>query len=238
MIIPFLAVFLLGLSKAGFKGLGFFVVVLLAMVYDAKASTGILMPLLIFADCLAIIYYKKHVKWTLLGKLLPPMIVGILVAVFIGDSIPNSLFKKLMAGIILISGLSMFFIDKIDSTKFSDNKPMAYTIGFLAGFATMIGNLAGGFANLYFLALKLPKEVFIGTSAWLFFFVNLFKLPFHVLTWQTVNTESSLISLKLIPVTILGFIVGIYLIKYISNSLFKRYIIFITIIGALLIYFK
>ena len=58
-------------------------------------------------------------------------------------------------------------------------------MGSLAGITTMIGNLAGPFANLYFLAVRIQNE-FIGTSAWLFL-INIFKVPFHVLSWKTIN---------------------------------------------------
>jgi len=237
-LLPFIAAFILGLTKAGFKGLGFFVVVLLAIIYDAKASTGILMPLLILADIMAITYYKKHVHWDVLWKLLPVIVIGILIGVIVGDSIPIDIFKNLMATIILISGISMFVLDKIDIKDISDNKIFSWTIGLATGFTTMVGNLAGGFANLYFLTLKVPKNIFIGTSAWLFFFVNLIKLPFHVFVWGTVNTSSFQTSLNLAPSLIIGFLCGIYLVKFIPNGIFRKYIIVVTIIGAILILCK
>jgi hypothetical protein len=60
----------------------------------------------------------------------------------------------------------------------------------MAGITTMLGNLAGAFSNLYFLAMRLPKNHFIGTSAWLFLVINLFKLPFQVLYWKNITISS------------------------------------------------
>ena len=94
--------------------------------------------------------------------------------------------------------------------------------GVGAGFCTMIGNLAGALMNIYFLALRFPKLAFIGTSAWLFFFINLFKLPFHIWVWKTVTTESLASNLLHIPFLVIGFIMGILLIKRMSNEFFQK----------------
>ena len=44
----------------------------------------------------------------------------------------------------------------------------------------MVANVSGPIMVLYLLALRLPKVAFIGTAAWFFLFLNLFKLPFSV----------------------------------------------------------
>lgn len=233
-----LASFILGMSKAGFKGLGFLVVTLMAIAYDAKASTGILMPLLIISDCLAIYFYRKDVDWKTLIKLLPWMAIGVVVGVFVGDNISESLFKKMMAIIIFGSGILMILFDRINKDYVPDHLWFSSSMGLAAGFTTMVGNLAGAFSNLYFLALRFPKKKFIGTAAWLFFVINLFKLPFHVLVWNTVNYQSLKINLYLIPFLVFGFFVGLRFIKLFSNELFKKYIIFITLLGSVIIFLK
>ena len=56
----YFAVFILGLAKAGIKGFGVVIVVILAFVFGEKTSTGILLPMLITADILAVTYYNRH----------------------------------------------------------------------------------------------------------------------------------------------------------------------------------
>jgi uncharacterized membrane protein YfcA len=102
----------------------------------------------------------------------------------------------------------------------------------------MVGNLAGAFTNIYFLAMKFPKRKFIGTAAWLFFFINLFKLPFHIWAWETISKESLKENLLLAPFVILGFFIGLKLIEKVSNQFFIRYILVMTLLGAVLIWFK
>ncbi|WP_117881530.1 sulfite exporter TauE/SafE family protein [Aureibaculum luteum] len=233
-----LAVFLLGLSKSGIKGIGILNVVILAFVFGEKASTGVLLPMLIFADIFAVIYYNRHANWTYIKKLLPWMVVGVLVGVWVGNDISELLFKRLMAIIIITSVLILFYNEKRKSSTIPTHIAFSSSAGFLAGFTTMIGNLAGPISNIYFLAIKLPKNEFIGTAAWLFFIINVFKLPFHFFVWKTVTKESLVLNSILIPAVVLGFFIGVMIVKKISNLNYRKFILIVTTIGALVMLFK
>lgn len=237
-MIAFSAALLLGIAKSGIKGLAILIVTGLALVYGAKESTGILMPLLICGDILAVIYYKRHVKWVYLIKLLPWMVAGVLVGVVLGKDLPEDLFKSGMAVIILISVAMMYYWERKKNRKVPNHMSFAALMGMMAGFTTMVGNLAGVFSNIYFLAIKLPKNEFIGTAAWLFFIINLFKVPFHIWSWGTINPASFQISLSLIPAVILGFMFGVSIVKKIKNDRYRQLILLLTGLGGLTIFFQ
>ena len=232
------AALLLGIAKSGIKGLAVLIVTGLALVYGAKESTGILMPLLICGDILAVIYYKRHVKWVYLIKLLPWMVAGVLVGVVLGKDLPEDLFKSGMAVIILISVAMMYYWERKKDIKVLNHWSFTTLMGMMAGFTTMVGNLAGAFSNIYFLAIKLPKNEFIGTAAWLFFIINLFKVPFHIWSWGTINLASFQISLSLIPAVILGFMFGVSIVKKIKNDRYRKLILLLTGLGGLAIFFQ
>ena len=226
---------LLGIAKSGIKGLAVLIVTGLALVYGAKESTGILMPLLICGDILAVIYYKNHVKWVYLIKLLPWMVLGVLVGVVLGKDLPEDIFKLGMAIIILISVIMMYYWERNKNRKVPNHWSFGALMGIMAGFTTMVGNLAGAFSNIYFLAIRLPKNEFIGTSAWLFFIINLFKVPFHVWSWGTINLTSVQISLSLIPGVVTGLGLGIFMVKKINNDKYRQLILLLTGLGGLTI---
>jgi len=236
--VALLGAFILGASKSGLKGMGIVVVTLMAFAYSAKASTGILLPLLIFADILAVSYYNRHAKWKYLLRFLPWMIGGVIVGAIIGKDLPEEIFKRGMAIIILISVVIMFSWEKIDKNQIPHTLWFAGTTGFTAGFTTMIGNLAGAFSNIFFLALKIPKNEFIGTAAWLYFIVNLFKLPFHVFSWETITLESLKTDLYLLPAVVIGFLVGIRVVKYFEEKQYRNFILIMTAFGALVMLLK
>ena len=230
--------FLLGVSKSGIKGIASLIVTGLALVYGAKNSTGILMPLLLVGDVFAITYYKRHVQKEYIIKMLPWMVIGVLIGVVGGQYITESLFKYGMAIIILFSvGLMYYWENKKDKT-IPSHWTFASSMGLLAGFTTMIGNLAGAFSNIYFLAMRLPKNNFIGTAAWLFFIINAFKVPFHIWTWETMNSNSLQISLQLVPFVIIGLVAGVFLVKKIENDSYRKLILLFTAIGGVAILFN
>jgi len=234
-IAVFFAVFLLGLAKSGIKGIGIIIVVIMALVFGEKASTGILLTLLISADILAVIYYNRHAQWHFIKKLMPWMVIGVLVGVWIGNDISEDLFKKMMAVIIIGSVILMFYFENKKSIAIPNNLWFSSSAGFLSGFSTMIGNLAGPISNIYFLAMRLPKNEFIGTAAWMFFIINVFKLPFHILVWKTINKETLVLNSVMIPVLIIGFYLGVRIVKMISNINYRRFILIATAIGGLIL---
>ena len=236
--LAFLGALFLGMGKAGIKGIGVVIVTLMALVFGGKVSTGILLPLMVLADSFAVIYYHRHTQWKILLKLLPTMVIGVLIGVWFGNDISEQLFKQIMAVFILLTVIIMIWMDRKKNIGIPKHWALSGGLGFLSGFTSMIGNLAGSFSNIYFLAMRLPKNEFIGTAAWLFFIINVFKLPFHIFVWHTVTFKSFTVDLFLIPGVILGFYIGVKLVKLINNELFRKFILVVTAIGSLLILLK
>lgn len=231
-----LAIFILGMSKAGLKGLGIIVVAILANVYGARASTGILLPLLIVGDILAVSFYHKYVRWKYLWKFLPAMVIGVLIAVVVGKNLNEDAFRMWMAGIILISVIILLWRDLRQKMSFPKNPLFTGSMGIMAGFTTMIGNLAGAFSNIYFLATQLPKNELIATAAWLFFIINLFKVPFHIFSWGTITIDTLWIDMTLIPAAIVGFLVGKRIVTLIGEKHYRWFLLIATTLGALMMF--
>ncbi|HAB81247.1 MAG TPA: hypothetical protein DCE54_03760, partial [Flavobacteriaceae bacterium] len=100
-VFAFLAAFILGISKAGVKGIAVLIVTLMALAFGGKSSTGMLMPLLIVGDIFAITYYHRHTQWHYLRAFLPWMMLGVVIGVFIGKDLPEKSFQMGMAVTIL-----------------------------------------------------------------------------------------------------------------------------------------
>ncbi len=223
---------LVGLSKAGLKGINVITVTLLALAFGAKASTGIAVLLLIMGDTMAVIYYKRKCNWSLLLKLLPYVFIGVVIGAYVGQDMPEAIFKKVMAIIIILSAIMMIVSEKYSYEIKDKSTLLSVVFGLLTGITTMIGNLAGAFSNLFFLSMRLSKEAFIGTAAWLFFIINIFKVPFHVIMWETVHTNSLITAIKLLPFIIIGFIIGLKTVALFTDKSYRYFIIFMTIVGA------
>ena len=229
------AAFIIGLSKAGIKGIAIVNVTLMALAFEAKASTGIVVPLLIVGDLIAVVYYNRHANWWYIVRFLPWVVIGILLGVYLGNDLDEGVFKIYMAIIILVSVAMMYWWDRRKSMAVPKHWAFAGFVGTLAGITTMIGNLGGPFSNLYFLAMRVPKNEFIGTAAWLFLIINVIKLPFHIFIWETVTAETLIFNLKLVPGILLGMLVGVRLIKIIKDGFYRKMILVLTALGAVMI---
>ncbi len=232
------AAFLVGISKAGLKGLSVFNVTLMALAFGAKESTGLIIPLLLVGDVFAVLYYNRHTQWSYILKFLPWMLFGILLGVLLGKDLPDREFKLGMVVVIFISLGLLVWWDKRKSLSVPTHWFFSGSIGTAAGICTMIGNLAGAFTNIFFLAMRLPKNEFVGTAAWLFLITNLFKLPFHLFVWETISPETLLINIKLLPPILMGLFLGVVIVKRINDRNYKRFILLVTAIGAVAILFR
>ena len=68
----------LGLSKAGFPGLSIINVFIIAELFGAKNSVGIILPLLIVCDFIVYPLFRKYATWKQALHLAPPIIIGVL----------------------------------------------------------------------------------------------------------------------------------------------------------------
>jgi uncharacterized protein len=237
-VLILLGAFIIGLAKAGLKGIDMMNITIMAIVFGGKASTGIVLPLLCVADIMAVLYYNRHAKWVHFWKLLPWMVIGILIGVYVGKDLNEILFRKIMAIIIVFTVIIMLLLEIRKNPVVPQNKLFASGIGLVAGFTTMLGNLAGAFSNIYFLAMRMPKNDFIGTAAWVFLVINLFKLPFQIFYWKNITVTSLQMDLFLLPALVLGFFAGLKIVAAIKDEGYRKIILALTFAGAIVIFLK
>jgi uncharacterized membrane protein YfcA len=235
VIFLFLAI-LLGMAKAGLSGFGLAVVPVMALIFGAKESTGVILPMLITADIMAVIYYRQHAVWKYVFSILPWVATGILIALIIGNRIDNNQFRIVMLAVVWIMLILMVVNDlwKKEQDKIPHNMFFGSFMGLAGGFATMIGNSAGPVFTLYFLAMRLTKKEFIGTGAWLYLIMNTGKLPLQVLVWKNITLNTLIPGLISIPFIALGIFLGIRIVNLFSEKVFRIFII-VTTIGASLL---
>lgn len=227
---------LIGMSKVGVPGVSMLVVPTLAIIFGGKESTGVLLPMLMMADVFGVGYYHRHAEWKYLWKLLPWAFIGIGIALWVGEVVSDVWFKNIIAILVFLCIGLMLWKDRKNSEKlFPEDWWFAASMGILGGFATMIGNVAGPIFAIYLLAMHLPKNSFIGTGAWFFLIVNVSKFPLHILVWKTIDWQTLSLDLMLLPAIALGAFLGIYLVKSISEKLYRTAVIIITALSAFLL---
>lgn len=225
---------LIGFTKTGIQGGGLLVVPLAALALPAKESTGFILPMLVAADIMAILYWHQHVDWRQLARLLPWAFIGIVAGFFCLNRISNTQLLPLLGGLILLLlGMNMLLESKPAwRAAIPHSRTFAAVMGVLMGAVSMLANMAGPLATIYLLALRFEKKTFIGTNALFFGIVNTTKLPFSgklgLITMTSLTTN-----LVLLPALLAGGAMGIYLVHRISQKIFNRVVYLLAAMAAL-----
>ncbi|HEX4141042.1 MAG TPA: sulfite exporter TauE/SafE family protein [Candidatus Methylacidiphilales bacterium] len=233
----------IGLNKGGLTGLGILPVLLFAVVLDPRQSTGFVLPLLIIGDICAVVIYRRVVLWKVFWHLLPPALIGIIIGYLlmgpitirgVNLGIPEAIYGRII-GWLILSLLALQLVRGVYGEKldhFFESHGFGIAMGVLAGIATMLANAAGPVSTLYFVSVGLPKWNLIGTSSFLFFVINLCKVPFSASLGLT-NVASLTMAFILLPLVILGFFAGSNLTAIVPQKIFDRFLLVCTAIGAL-----
>ena len=229
-----LAAFGIGVSKSGFAGVSLVHVLVFIFLFGARDSTGVVLPMLIVGDVLAVAAFRQHARWEYIRRLLPPAITGIVVGWSLMQRISDNAFKPLVGAIILV--LTALQLLRLWQPQLYEKVPhqlwFAWLMGLLAGTTTMMANAAGPIMALFFIAVSLPKFELVGTSAWFFLIINCLKVPFSV-QLGLIHPGSLLFNATLIPAIAAGLFAGRWCVTRIPQRLFDALLLAFVAIAAL-----
>ncbi|MEU5143947.1 sulfite exporter TauE/SafE family protein [Streptomyces sp. NPDC021139] len=233
------AALLVGFSKTAVSGANTVSLAIFAAVLPARASTGILLPVLIAGDVLAVLTYRRHAHWPTLWRLFPAVGVGVVVGtVFLVWA--NDAVVRTSIGVILLfmAGVTVWRRRQADATERPDEvtsrtgRAKARSYGVLGGFTTMVANAGGPVMSMYLLSAGFRKLGFLGTSAFFFLIVNVSKLPFSA-GLGLIDGPSLLLDAALVVFVVPGAFLGKWAVDRINQRLFERLVIAATVVGGL-----
>lgn len=228
------AAFFIGFSKTGISAFSMPAIPIIATVFGGKESTGVILPILLVGDVFALYYYNRHAKLNNIKKLLPSALIGIILGVIVGNYISDKQFKAVIAISVLICLITLIYTEKKgDNLKVPQNTFFYSLTGITCGFTSMIGNAAGPIFSVYLLATGFKKNDFMGTTAWFFFLINLFKLPLQVLFWHNIPIKTIFLTFSMVPAIAIGAVLGVLIIKKLNEKLFRSIILAVTAIAAI-----
>ncbi|EFL21049.1 MULTISPECIES: sulfite exporter TauE/SafE family protein [Streptomyces] len=233
------AALLVGFSKTAVSGANTVSLAVFAAVLPARESTGVLLPLLIVGDVLAVFTYRRHAHWATLWRLLPAVAVGV-VAGWVFMLWADDAAVRVSIGAILLFMAAVTVWRRRTGADAAAARPAgaaggrvkAGSYGALGGFTTMVANAGGPVMSLYLISSGFQKLGFLGTSAWFFFIVNVCKVPFSV-ELGLIDGHSLLLDAGLALFVIPGAILGKLCVDRIDQLLFERLVIAATVLGGL-----
>jgi uncharacterized protein len=233
-----LAAVMVGISKTGLAGLSALSVAAFAQVFPSKQATGLVLPLLILGDIMAVFIYRRHAQWRHLRKLFPWTAAGVVLGYFALGIVSDRNARYLIGAIIFsLAALSFWWRSRsagVEERALSAHWSVGACIGIAAGFITLIANAAGPLMAMYFVAMRLPKLEYVGTAAVFFMLLNFFKVPFMVnlglITWDSLE-----FNLILAPGVVLGVVAGRWLLARINQSVFEQMVLVLCATAGILL---
>jgi hypothetical protein len=227
-----------GVAKSGFAGVSLIHVLVMASIFGDKASTGVVLPMLIVGDIGAVLAFKRHAVWRHVARTLPVACIGVAIGTWLMKMIPDhagNVYRQVIGwtvlSLVLVQLWRMWKPRMFEHVPHS--WPFAATMGLLAGITTMMANAAGPVMALYLLAVGLPKLQFTGTSAWFFLIINLYKVPFSI-GLGLIGKDTLLFNLALAPVILAGLFLGRWLLHHVPQKLFDGLILLFAFVAALM----
>ena len=233
------AALLVGFSKTAVSGANTVSLAIFAAVLPARASTGILLPVLIAGDVLAVLTYRRHAHWPTLWRLFPAVGVGVVVGtlflVWADDALVRTsigVILLFMAGVTVWRRRQAEAAEQPDEVASRADRVKARSYGVLGGFTTMVANAGGPVMSMYLLSAGFRKLGFLGTSAFFFLIVNVSKLPFSA-GLGLIDGHSLLLDAVLVVFVVPGAFLGKWAVNRINQRLFERLVIAATVVGGL-----
>ncbi|MEW2493376.1 sulfite exporter TauE/SafE family protein [Streptomyces nodosus] len=233
------AALLVGFSKTAVSGANTVSLAIFAAVLPARASTGILLPVLITGDVLAVLTYRRHAHWPTLWRLFPAVgagvVLGTLFLVWADDGIVRT---SIGAILLLMTAVTLWRRRRADRAGEPETettpaaRARARSYGVLGGFTTMVANAGGPVMSMYLLSAGFRKLGFLGTSAFFFLIVNVAKVPFSA-GLGLIDGRSLLLDVALALFVVPGAFLGKWAVHHIDQRLFERLVIAATVVGAL-----
>lgn len=241
------AVIIQVISKSGFAGgAGILSLPLMMLVMPVDKVAATLLPLLILLDLNAIYHHRHNKNWTVIRQIYVPAIVGILLGALVWWRVGEAGIEtyggyiKRFVGVMAIL-LAMYIFAREVSQEWVRGKKagprIGWVAGIFAGFSSTIAHAAGPIVSLFVFSQDLGKTLFVGTVAWTFTLINLTKLPFYVAV-NLIDLSVLRFDVLLVPLIPAGSWLGKWMHYRVSESLFNRIIMALTLLAGIQLLFN
>ena len=224
-----------GIGKGGFAGpISMLAVPVMSFVMNPIQAAGILLPLLVLMDVMAMYIYWKKWRVDIIKIIIPASIIGIIIGSLTFQYTSENQIR-LVVGIISILFVIISLIQK-NNLALKPTKIKGIFWSSTAGYTSFLIHAGAPPMNFYMLPLKLDKTIYIGTTTFAYFIINSVKLiPYYFLDLLTPSNLK--ISIALIPVAIVSVLIGYFLQKKVSQEMFYNIIYFLLFFSGVKLIF-
>jgi uncharacterized membrane protein YfcA len=223
-VLAVVAVVMMGLAKGGFAGLGVLAVPLLSLAVSPVQAASITLPILVVQDVISVWLFRRTWDAAVLRLMLPFAALGI-VAGYALAAFVSSNWIELAVGITSIAfAAHRLWVERHGLPQLPAATAWTGAVCALAaGFTSQIAHAGAPPFQMYVLTRRLPRDVFIGTSAIFFAVVNWMKVPAYAALGQLTRGNLATAA-ALLPLAVVSTWAGAWLVRRVSGLAFYRLI--------------
>lgn len=218
-------------------GGGMLMTPMVLLLLPPKFGIGLIGPMMLLMSGAGVRQYWKQWDPHCLLVILPAMMAGVWVGTHLLSVIAADAVRRIVGGLALGFGILQYLaIDRPNwKERLRPTPSQGVGLGFASGMISSMAHVGGLVFSFYLLPRIRAKEVFVGTTVFLFFTTGLLKVGTFVY-YDILTFPILMLFLALLPALFLGSISGRWLNQRISNRLFIRLIcVFVGLMGTRLV---
>ena len=227
------AVILIGLAKWGFSGLGALGMPLMALGVDPIAGAAILLPILIVQDVVGVAAFRKTWDGGVIAVLLPGAIVGVGLGYVLAAEVSSAAVMAVLGAVSILFGAQRLWVERGGRIVAPSGAPrwVGSLFGVATGFTSQIAHAGGPPFQMWVMPRRLPRDVFVGTSAIFFALLNWIKVPAYAALGQFTR-PNALATALLLPIAVLASLAGVKLVRKVPMERFYAIIYALMIVAG------
>ncbi|MEO8611965.1 MAG: sulfite exporter TauE/SafE family protein [Chloroflexota bacterium] len=228
ILLVFLIALLIGLSKGGFGGPVpvSLITPLLSQIMPTSQAVGLVLPLLIIGDWIALRIYWRQWDIRYIKQMLPFAVIGVILGgallLLLADSKQDLLLRRILGAFTLVFVLYKVGSDSLKNVKYEPRNWHGYVAGWASGFGSALANVGAPPYTAYMLLQDVSPTIFMGTTTLFFAIVNLLKLPITLLSSNVLNLHLLASIIWVVPVIPVGSWLGRRFVQRVNPKIFER----------------
>jgi uncharacterized membrane protein YfcA len=227
------AVILIGLAKGGFSGLGALGTPLIALGIDPIRGAAILLPILIVQDAVGVAAFRRSWDGRILAIMLPGAMLGVALGYAFAASVPEQAVMAALGAVSILFGAYRLWAERGHAVAASARSPawVGALFGVATGFTSQIAHAGGPPFQMWVMPRRLPRDVFVGTTAIFFAALNWIKVPAYVALGQ-LGRDNLTAAAALLPLAVAASLLGVRLVKRVPVERFYAIVYVLMIVAG------
>ena len=215
-------------------GTGLVLTSTLSLVLPAPVVLGLISPLMLMSDPIAMRFYWRKWDSRQMWLLVPASVLGLFAGTWLLTLLSESSLRRTIGVIALALALLQLAVTGRERPLFGERPHwvIGVAVGGITGIASIVAHSGGAVSALYLLGAGLPPVPLIATVNAGYAATNLIKI---VLYWKIGFLSRTVLTLDVlaVPVVLLGAWLGFGLTRVLPRRAFELAILAIAIAGAL-----